>query len=64
MAKLILKKLYLANNVKKSIDFDFDNEYVEGWINYIEKIIDKKLGEWYVSNWWFEWIKKNYKKMW
>lgn len=45
MAKLILKKLYLANNVKKSIDFDFDNEYVEGWINYIEKIIDKKLGE-------------------
>ena len=45
MSNLILKKLYDKQGVNKKVDFDFENEYIENWINYVEEIIDKKLGD-------------------
>ena len=45
MANLIIKKLYAKQGINKKVDFDFENEYIENWINHVEEIIDKKLGD-------------------
>ena len=45
MANLIVKKLYNKQSINKKVDFDFENEYIENWINYVDEIIDKKLGD-------------------
>lgn len=45
MANLIVKKLYNKQSINKKVDFDFENEYIENWINHVEEIIDKKLGD-------------------
>ena len=45
MANLIVKKLYNKQSINKKVDFDFENEYIENWINHVEEIIDEKLGD-------------------